>query len=245
MKIPCFFFGIILIISSSCNTSKEGCYTGKVNYLDQSKLEVASSVPQISLKEEIASPSELPVYEATPIDNQALLSGEMEQSAGSANTDEQLLFTMAPIQNEGDVMTAEQLKTRMAEELRMVASSTESRFAGRILNRTAKKIEAKDFQAKEKLTFFDKVKTKIFGKLQAKYGRGGGMSTADILAIVSLSTGVVAFAAFYASFFFGLAAIITGAIALRKGTSRRGMAIAGIVLGAVAIFFWSGWFIFY
>ncbi|MDZ4845428.1 MAG: DUF4190 domain-containing protein [Chitinophagales bacterium] len=235
------FFAVFLV--TSCNTGKEGCYTGNANYGNKSKLEVASSMPKISSREAAPISSELQASgdEAnTPL----LLSDEIQQSE-SAQQEEPVFLTMASVQNEGTAITAEELKTRMAAELRMVASSTENRFAGRILNRTAKKIETKDFRTKEKLTFFDKLKTKIFGKLQAKYGRGGGMSTADILAIVSLSTGVVAFAAFYASFLFGLAAIITGAIALRKGTSRRGMAIAGIVLGALAIFFWSGWFIFY
>ena len=245
MKNSCFFLGIALIIASSCNTGKEGCYTGKVNYPEQSKFEVASSALQINFNKAMPSSGELPVHESKPIDSRSLLSEESPQTDESSGADEPLLLVMAPVENERNEMTVEELKTRMAEELRMVAGSSESRFAGWILNRTAKKIETKDFQAKENLTFFDKLKAKIFGKLQAKYARGGGMSTADILAIVSLVAGVVAFAAFHGSFLLGLAAIITGAIALKKGTSRRGMAIAGIVFGAVAILFWSGWlFIF-
>jgi len=235
MKIS-FFFLSLLIISSSCTTSKEG--QGK------SMFETASSISQINLKEETLPTNELSVYDAKTINNPVILSGELKRLK-SFNSAEPVLLTMVPVQKEENALTPEQLKTKMVEEMRMAANSTESRFAGWILNKTAKKIESKDFQTKEKLTFFDKVKAKIFGKLQAKYARGGGMSTPDILAIVSLATGVVAFAAFHASFLFGLAAIITGAIALKKGTSRRGMAIAGIVLGAVAILFWSGWlFIF-
>ncbi len=245
MKISIFYHGIALIVASSCNTGKDGCYTGKNNYLNQSKLEVASSAPQKNLNKPVPSSIGLPVHDTKSIDSRSFLSEEIQQTNEWSDADEQLLLAMSPVETEGNKMTAKELKTRMAEELRFVAGSTESRFADRVLNRTAKKIESKDFQAIQNLTFFDKLKAKIFGRLQSKYGQRGGMSTADILAIVSLATGVAAFAAFHGSFLFGLAAIITGAIALKKGTSRRGMAIAGIVLGAVAMLFWSGWLFVY
>lgn len=70
-----------------------------------------------------------------------------------------------------------------------------------------------------------------------RYGTSAGMPLEDIFAIISLSAGGAAWL-WYAGFFFGPAAIAFGIVALIKGTSRRGMAIAGICLGAVALFFW-------
>ncbi len=65
------------------------------------------------------------------------------------------------------------------------------------------------------------------------------MDRADIMAIVSLVGGVLALIGyFYGTILFGIAAIVTGVLALKWGTSRRGMALAGIILGAFAILFW-------
>ncbi len=110
----------------------------------------------------------------------------------------------------------------------------------------------------EKQNFIERGMTKLFSKMakrQMEKHFGGTdvqrMDIADIFAIVSLASGVMAFITFYGVFLFGIAAIVFGVLALKRGTSRRGMAIAGIVLGAIALFFWillfsfvfgGGWF---
>ncbi len=100
-------------------------------------------------------------------------------------------------------------------------------------------------QQPKKMGFLDKVLMKMYTKMaQRQMNKYYGitdvqrMDIADIFAIVSIASGGMAFLTFYGVFLFGIAAIVFGALALRRGTSRRGMAIAGIVLGAVAIFFW-------
>lgn len=97
----------------------------------------------------------------------------------------------------------------------------------------------------KKMGFMDKVLMKVYSKMASRqlkkhYGIDAEqrMDIADIFAIVSLSSGGVAFLTFYGVFLFGIAAIVFGALALKRGTSRRGMAIAGIALGAIALFFW-------
>lgn len=64
-----------------------------------------------------------------------------------------------------------------------------------------------------------------------------GMDIADIFAIISISAGGAAYL-WLAGLFFGPVAIVFGILALSRGTSRRGLAIAGIVLGAVAVLLW-------
>lgn len=97
----------------------------------------------------------------------------------------------------------------------------------------------------KKLNFFERFMMKAYSKMamrqMEKYYGGTEvqrMSTADIFAIVSLSAGGFAWIAYYGFFLFAIAGIVFGVLALKRGTSRRGMAIAGIVLGAVALFFW-------
>lgn len=98
--------------------------------------------------------------------------------------------------------------------------------------------------APKKMNFMERAMTKIFSKIaqrqmQKHFDGAGvqGMDIADIFAIVSLSAGGAAFL-WYAGFLFGPAAIVFGVLALKRGTSRRGMAIAGICLGAVAVLLW-------
>ncbi len=100
-----------------------------------------------------------------------------------------------------------------------------------------------DVQPK-KMNFLERAMMKMFSKIAKRQmnkhfdGAGvQGMDTADIFAIVSLSAGGAAFL-WYAGFLFGPAAIVFGILALKKGTSRRGMAIAGICLGAFAVLLW-------
>lgn len=111
----------------------------------------------------------------------------------------------------------------------------------------------------KKMNFIERGMTKLFSKMaqrQMNKHFGGtdaqAMDIADIFAIVALGSGVMAFITFYGVFLFGVAGIVFGVLALKRGTSRRGMAIAGIVLGAVALLFWlllfsfvfgGGWFL--
>lgn len=94
-----------------------------------------------------------------------------------------------------------------------------------------------------KLNFLEKMAVKSYSKFMKKQMTKMGYDAArmpieDIFAIVSLSAGGAAWITFYGVFLFGVAAVVFGIIALARGTSRRGMAIAGIVLGAVAYLLW-------
>jgi hypothetical protein len=96
----------------------------------------------------------------------------------------------------------------------------------------------------KKMNFMERAIVKMFSKMAQRQmnkhfdGAGvQGMDIADIFAIVSLSAGGAAFL-WYAGFLFGPAAIVFGVLALKRGTSRRGMAIAGICLGAFALLLW-------
>jgi len=97
--------------------------------------------------------------------------------------------------------------------------------------------------APKKFGFMKRMGQKLFAKMaerqMSKFDGAAiqGMDIADIFAIVSLSAGVAAWF-WFAGFFFGPAAIVFGVLALKRGTSRRGMAIAGIILGAIALMFW-------
>lgn len=94
-----------------------------------------------------------------------------------------------------------------------------------------------------KLNFIEKMAVKSYGRFMEKNLTKMGYDAArmpieDIFAIVSLSAGGAAWITFYGVFLFGVAAVVFGILALVRGTSRRGMAIAGIVLGAVAYLLW-------
>lgn len=155
-------------------------------------------------------------------------------------TADEKAMAMAPAD---DVSLTEQedAKIMIANNLRATAQTLESKFAQRMINKTAERIEMSAGKAQGNQSFFKKLQSKIYGKILdkkiQKYG-ASAMDTADILAIVSLAAGVAAWITYYGSFLFGIAAIVTGIIALRRGTGRRGMAITGIVLGAVGIFLW-------
>lgn len=238
MKTQFNLFLFVAFIVASCNTSKDVIYDANSNFKNSLEMEVVSSMPTINHNESVATVPT--VDEVKPISTSLVL---IETSTPSEVqiADQPSLPVATTVQKEITILTTEQLKTKMADELRLVASTVDSRFAGRIISRTANKIEAKDFTVKTKLSFFDKTKLKLFGKMQQRYAINNSMDVADILAIVSLVTGILSLGAFYGSFLLGLAAIITGAIALKKGTARRGMAIAGIIMGVVGILFWSGW----
>lgn len=94
-----------------------------------------------------------------------------------------------------------------------------------------------------KLNFVEKLAVKSYSKFMKKQLTKMGYDAArmpieDIFAIVSLSAGGAAWITFYGVFLFGVAAVVFGIMALVRGTNRRGMAIAGIVLGAAAYLLW-------
>lgn len=237
MRTTALYLSFVIFLAS-CATTKEGYFASKSDYNGQANMEVATSSPKVNLEAEATEPS--------VVNSDAVYAIINELQITAVPTIETPVYAaMATTEKNEPILNVEALRTRMASELRLEASTIENKFAGRILNKTANKIEMANFQTKTKLSFFDKAKAKLFSKIQAKYSVSGGMAVADILAIVSLVTGIVSLAAFYGSFLLGLAAIITGAIALRKGTSRRVMAIVGIILGIVAMLFWSGWIFLY
>jgi hypothetical protein len=242
MKTIIFLFGTVLLLAS-CTTTKEGYYASKANFTNSSTMEVAVAIPQPT---SVANKNNIVIK---PINNKTISISENSFQLDSsliAKGNEKVIFSASkPVEENEPILTVHALRTRMAGELRLEAGIIENKFAGRILNKTANKIEALNLNTKTHLSFFDKLKAKLFTKLQAKFAVRGGMAMADILAIVSLVTGILALGAFYGSFLLGLAAIITGTIALRKGTSRRIMAIVGIILGVVAMLFWSGWIFLY
>jgi hypothetical protein len=129
--------------------------------------------------------------------------------------------------------------------LKELIASSENKVMTNTLRKTSLNLD-KLIINKEKLGFFDRIKLKLFNKILSRYVTkyNNAMDTADILAIVSLCAGILTWVTYYGSFFFGVGAIVTGVIALKKGTARRGMAVAGIILGAVGIFFWLMLFLF-
>ncbi len=129
--------------------------------------------------------------------------------------------------------------------LKELVASSENKVMANTLKRTSNSLD-KLVGNKEKLGFFDKLKLKLFNKILNRYTakHGSAMDTADILAIVALCSGILTWVSYYGAFLFGIAAIVTGVIALKKGTSRRGMALAGLILGAVGLFLWLMLFLF-
>lgn len=236
MKI-CMMLAAITLIACSCNISKTGCYTGKANETKQ--LKVALSEPTLLMNEQYAG---LPVPQVSMQEVGAISLDEsysmVLNTVEEPVKNEPVLIAMAPQQMTGsDDAPPLTLTSMMAENLRFAATTMEGRFTKRILTKSANRIERMSFETKHRVTFMDKIRVKISEKFFDAYAPGEGGS--NVLAIVSLITGILSFA-WYASFVLGVAAIVTGAIALASGTSRRGMAIAGIVLGAIAIALWSG-----
>lgn len=233
----------IALIACSCNISKTGCYTGTVTPTNNNEFEVAMSSPQILSNEQLHTlpVPELSVQEAAPIELNEVYSYSqvlMPVAEEEATPEEQLLLAFAPqLTSAEDDAAPLTITALMAENLRYAATTMEGRFTKRILNKSANRIERMSFETKHRVTFMDKIRVKLSEKFFAAYAPAQGAS--NVLAIVSLITGILSFA-WYASFVLGVAAIVTGAIALAGGASRRGMAIAGIVLGAIAIALWSG-----
>lgn len=96
------------------------------------------------------------------------------------------------------------------------------------------------------LSFRERLMGKVYNKMMGKYmarSGGGGLANASFaLSISSIVAGGLALLTFYGGFFFGVAAIVLGALALigirNGGDGRRGLAIAGIAMGAAAIVLW-------
>ena len=84
-----------------------------------------------------------------------------------------------------------------------------------------------------------KIQQKIMGKTMLKaaeqFGMPGG-DTGNILAIVSLSTGIASWVLPYIGFACAITAIVTGALALKRD-GRRAFALTGIILGSIGLVF--------
>jgi hypothetical protein len=129
--------------------------------------------------------------------------------------------------------------------LKELVASSESKVMANTLKRTSNSLD-RLVGNKEKLGFFDKLKLKLFNKILNRYTAkyGTAMDTADILAIVSLVSGILTWLTWYGFFIFAIAAIVTGILALKKGASKRGMALAGLILGAVGLLIFLLLFLF-
>ncbi|MDX2001050.1 MAG: DUF4190 domain-containing protein [Chitinophagales bacterium] len=145
-------------------------------------------------------------------------------------------------------------QTQVAEEQTVATTETApakqpTKFQQKMLTAVTKMAANQQMQALANNSYADgkrfalreKLAQKMFNKFAAQQSAMPSGNTADIMAIVSIATGAAAVVTYYGAFLFGLAAIVTGALALAWGTSRRGMAIGGIVLGAFALVFWALW----
>jgi hypothetical protein len=217
-------FIINLCILSFLAVSMYSCSSIHTNRLGNTDLEVAASKPR-----SIQKPTDATVTAATSIPM-----SDMSIETTPANE----------LPSADAELPASNIEAFSAGLKELIASS-ENKVMTNTLRKTSLNLDKLTIN-KEKLGFFDRIKLKLFNKILNRYVTkyNNAMDTADILAIVSLCAGILTWVAYYGSFLFGIAAIVTGAIALKKGTARRGMAVAGIILGAVGIFFWLMLFLF-
>lgn len=170
-----------------------------------------------------------------PHDNTAQTSPD----ANTANTSETVVATTEPTVEPTPAITPVEAQKTAEEVLK------ENKFVRIFMPNliTYTRVAAVDNWETEvkKLPWTQRLNARIFGRVyrkQAEKMGAAGMSTGDIFAIVSLGAGGLAFL-YYSAFLFGVGAIVMGILALKRGTSRRGMAIAGIALGAVALVLWT------
>jgi hypothetical protein len=137
-----------------------------------------------------------------------------------------------------------------SDGIKELVASTNNKFAKRSLTRVTTQLDNVNVN-KEKLSLFDKFKLKLFSKMLDRYTEKyyAGLETGDILAIISISLGGMALLFSFFAWFswaglavsvpFGIGAIVTGIIALKKGTKPglKFMPILGIIFGAVGAFF--------
>ncbi len=206
------------------------CSTGNQLATKNSDLEVSMVAPQ---------PSVRILTEETPVEIATATISAIEQNNAE----------LSLVEHGTEVTTAATEPVNNIElfsnGLKELVANTDNKFARKSLTKQSDHLD-KLTGNKEKLSLMDKLKIKMFNKILKRYvaKRGGTMDTADILAIVSLCAGILTWVTYYGSFLFGIGAIVTGVIALKRGTSRRGMALAGIILGAIGLFFWLMLFLF-
>lgn len=203
------------------------CSSVNMNRIGSADMEVAASKPR-----NIEKVNEVADVEITP--SETIIAEVAAETAPVATVE-------TPKASDASTKNIEAFSAGLKE---LVASS-ENKVMANTLSKTSNSLD-KLLGNKEKLGFFDKLKLKLFNKILNRYTakHGNAMDTADILAIVALCSGILTWVSYYGSFLFGIAAIVTGAIALKKGTSRRGMALAGIILGAIGLFLWLMLFLF-
>lgn len=231
----------VTLLFFSCTSSKIGSYSG-------ADLEVASGVPPKVVENSKTTNATDANFDIGHAVRQAAGTNEeqrsgMEEAKRSLEKEtpmlqnNSLMLADAGFQDETQI-NYEQLTTEMASTLRALAPQVKSRIGRKVLLKTADRVEKKQIE-EQQFTFWQKIKNKIAKKIMLRRAKKAiGSDTADILAIVAVSAGAAAWITYYGAFLFGIAGIVLGALALSGGTSRRGMAIAGIALGAVGIFLW-------
>jgi hypothetical protein len=204
------------------------CSTSNVTRFNDSDLEVASSQPKMK---QVNNTETVVVTEPNAAEVTAVVT-EMPEVVAAEKINS----------NVKAVTKFNESAQRLAKEIEAFTASTDDAMVKKTLTRTSDALSKLNVNA-EKLSFMDKIKLRLFGKMFDRYAEkvSGAMDTADILAICALVSGILAIVGYYGSFLFGVAAIVLGVIALKKGTSRRGMALAGIILGAIGLFFWIIW----
>ena len=145
---------ITLLFLASCTTTKQGNFTSKAYYNNQSNMEVATSSPKANLEAEVIQPA--------IVNNDAVNTTINELQITVATTAEATVFSeIVTAEKHEPILTVDALRARMANDLRLEASTIDNKFAGRILNKTANKIEAANFTVETLST------TGIFGKSSA------------------------------------------------------------------------------
>lgn len=151
------------------------------------------------------------------------------------------------VSEEAPIATAEQVKRNKVAMRKAKQETRTMKFAQMLMPNLSSMTNVDALSSFEKdsrkLNFLEKLAVKSYSKAITKQLTKMGYDAArmpieDIFAIVSISAGGAAWITFYGVFLFGVAAVVFGIMALLRGTSRRGMAIAGIALGAAAFLLW-------
>jgi hypothetical protein len=128
---------------------------------------------------------------------------------------------------------------KLSEILSEAAGKEDNKLVARNLKNAAKQL--KRINDKKDGSFFDKLRYRIGSRMLTKHMDEKAVlnsNTADIMAILALTFGLISLISYYGSFLFGIGAIVTGVLALMSNTNRYGMALAGLILGVIGILFW-------
>lgn len=199
---------LVAVVFASCSRTPQAFFE------QANDMQLVESGPKVENTDQLAMAQAIEAKEATVLEN---------------NDNNLLVIEPATIAYDDSKLNDSNKKTKT------------KKFAKNKRNRGTKNSVAKSKKGWFKGSLMASAANKMYDAVDAKRkenGKYANMSTADIFAIVSLSAGVLAIITFYGVFLFGIAGIVFGILALNRGTSRRGMAIAGIILGAFAFLFW-------